>query len=270
VPKSRPGRRGRNSAGCAIAAEDSHPTPAPRLSLRLGSRWSRRRRPSFSLDAIFCMHRTPDGIGKEILCWGFPAWRAAIRRRCRRDPGGDTLHIDVEGIRHEGRSNVEVAGGADAGGARIDRAARRNQIGVADRHARRRLQRGDACTRDGAFDVGDADPVDIARIDRQGAETEVLAPLPASRLPFELHMTILPPCSVIMRLCATSTSVSVKVAMLPLSSVSMPSLAGLVAGLATELPTKISRWLAGFACLVAQQAVHALFADARHQLATSI
>ena len=38
-----------------------------------------------------------------------------------------------------------------------------------------------------------------------GAETEVFAPLPASRSPFELHITILPPCSVMMRLCATRT-----------------------------------------------------------------
>src|SRR5882757_10841990 len=39
-----------------------------------------------------------------------------------------------------------------------------------------------------------------------GADTEVLAPLPASRLPFELHIRMSPPCSVITRLCATSTS----------------------------------------------------------------
>jgi hypothetical protein len=56
-----------------------------------------------------------------------------------------------------------------------------------------------------------------------GADTEVLAPSPASRLPFELHIRMLPPCSVTMRLCATSTSRSLKIWILPLSSVRMPS-----------------------------------------------
>jgi hypothetical protein len=48
-----------------------------------------------------------------------------------------------------------------------------------------------------------------------GAVTDVLAPSPASRLPFDLHIRMLPPCSVMMRLCATSTSRSVKMSKLP-------------------------------------------------------